>query len=103
MTVSTKRTQISIGCFVSSDNLPSNTRKREQRVTRTVAHQVFNKDNYFLNMMNPATHVFMKRLLVELKNEKKNEQEKKNQEEVTKKRSYWKYTAGRDRQTCNQL
>lgn len=47
-------------------------------------HQVFNKDNYFLNMMNPATHVFMKRLLVELRNGKKNKQEKKNQEEVMK-------------------
>ena len=47
-------------------------------------HQVFNKDNYFLNMMNPATHVFMKRLLVELRNAKKNQQENKNQEEVMK-------------------
>ena len=35
--------------------------------------------------MNPATHVFMNCLLVELRNQKKNEQEKKNQEEVMKK------------------
>ena len=34
--------------------------------------------------MNPATHVFMKRLLVELRNGKKNQQENKNQEEVMK-------------------
>ncbi len=47
-------------------------------------HQVFNKDNYFLNMMNPATHVFMKRLLVDLRNEKRNKQEKTHQEEVMK-------------------
>ena len=34
-------------------------------------HSVMNKDNYFLNMMQPATHVFMKRLLVHLRNDKK--------------------------------
>ena len=47
-------------------------------------HQVFNKDNYFLNMMNPATHVFMKRLLVNLRNEKKNKLETIHQSEIMK-------------------
>jgi hypothetical protein len=35
-------------------------------------------------MMNPATHVFMKRLLVDLRNEKRNKLEKTHQEEVMK-------------------
>ena len=48
-------------------------------------HQILNKDNYFLNMMNPATHVFMKRLLVDLRNENKNEQEQIRQGDAMKK------------------
>jgi hypothetical protein len=38
-------------------------------------HSVLNKDNYFLIMMQPATHVFMKRPLVHLRNQKLNNEE----------------------------
>ena len=48
-------------------------------------HSVLNKDNCFLNMMNPATHVFMKRLLVHLRNKKQDEQEMRRQEAVMRK------------------
>lgn len=48
-------------------------------------HSVMNKDNYFLNMMNPATHVFMKRLLVHLRNEKKNKEEIRRQQQALQK------------------
>ena len=48
-------------------------------------HSVLNKDNYFLNMMQPATHVFMKRLLVNLRNEKLNNQEIKRQQQILQK------------------
>ncbi|XP_028404002.1 uncharacterized protein LOC114526606 [Dendronephthya gigantea] len=44
-----------------------------------------NKDNYFLNMMQPATHVFMKRLLVHLQNKKKNNEEIGRQEQALQK------------------
>ena len=48
-------------------------------------HQILNKDNYFLNMMNPATHVFMKWLLIHLRNWNKNEQEQIRQGDAMKK------------------
>jgi hypothetical protein len=48
-------------------------------------HSVLNKDNYFLNMMQPSTHVFMKRLLVHLRNEKLNNEEIKRQQHILQK------------------
>jgi hypothetical protein len=48
-------------------------------------HHILNKDNYFLNMMNSATHVFMKRLLVDLRNERKNHHELRRQQEAMQK------------------
>ena len=48
-------------------------------------HQILNKDNYFLNMMNSATHVFMKRLLVDLRNERNNHHELRRQQEAMQK------------------
>lgn len=45
-------------------------------------HSIMNKDNYFLNMMHPATHVFMKRLLVHLRNESKNNEEVSRQQQA---------------------
>lgn len=44
-----------------------------------------NKDNYFLNLMKPGTHIFMKRLLVHLRNKKKNKEEIKRQQETIRK------------------